>query len=511
MEVATDEKARGSTVEAERLLLPEGWCWARIDGVAAVNPSTNFDALDPKSEIPFVPMAAVAEEAGTIDLTARRQVSDVAKGYVRFAEGDVIFAKITPCMENGKVAPVVGVPGGFAAGSTEFHIFRPFAVEQRYLWYCLIARSFRGRAKRNMSGSAGQLRVPVDWLREVRIPIAPRSEQRRIVARIDALFAEIAEGEAALAEARKGLETFRRALLKAAVTGELTKDWRRANGHVQTTAHDLLSRIARDRAARKPAKTHRQSVPIPLDVSELPELPAGWTWSPLANLSSLVIDGDHNPPKRVPQGIPHLTAKNIKQGKVTLEGCSFVSEEGYRQTASRYTPVVGDILITCVGTLGEIAIFKRADRVSIDRNIAAVRLEDGINREFVELSLNSPNTAAEMRRASGSTAQPHLYLKEIRAINVAVPPPDEAEEIVRRVADALTISADTLALLDAEAADAARLKQSILKAAFEGRLVPQDPTDEPASSLLARVADQSEVQAKRGLRKAARAKNLATQ
>ena len=76
------------------------------------------------------------------------------------------------------------------------------------------------------------------------LPLAPLAEQRRIVARIDALFAEIAEGEAALAAARKGLDTFRRALLKAAVTGELTKDWRAANPVIET-GHDLLARIAK--------------------------------------------------------------------------------------------------------------------------------------------------------------------------------------------------------------------------------------------------------------------------
>ena len=118
--------------------LPEGWCWTTTHTVAPVNPSTNFDDLDPASEIPFLPMATVAEESGKIDLSIRRPLQAVAKGYVRFMEGDVIFAKITPCMENGKVAPVVGLPGRYAAGSTEFHVLRPVAVDQRYLWYWLV-------------------------------------------------------------------------------------------------------------------------------------------------------------------------------------------------------------------------------------------------------------------------------------------------------------------------------------------------------------------------------------
>ena len=92
-----------------------------------------------------------------------------------------------------------------------------------------------------------------------------------------------------------------------------------------------------------------------------------------------------------------------------------------------------------------------------------------------------------------------MSLSKISSVPVPIPPPAEAAEILRRVSDALAAAADTLALLDAEAADAARLRQSILKAAFEGRLVLQDPADEPASALLARMkATRSTAPAKRG-------------
>ena len=103
--------------------VPEGWCWSKLGVVAPVNPATNFDQLRASAEVPFVPMAAVAEEKGTVDCSQRRRVQDVNKGYVRFMDGDVIFAKITPCMENGKSAPISGLPGRYAAGSTEFMSF----------------------------------------------------------------------------------------------------------------------------------------------------------------------------------------------------------------------------------------------------------------------------------------------------------------------------------------------------------------------------------------------------
>jgi len=94
--------------------LPQGWAWARLGRAAAINPETVFEDVSADTELTFVPMAAVAEETGRIDLRLRRPAREVAKGYVRFQEGDVIFAKITPCMENGKAAPVPPLTKRFA-------------------------------------------------------------------------------------------------------------------------------------------------------------------------------------------------------------------------------------------------------------------------------------------------------------------------------------------------------------------------------------------------------------
>src|SRR5689334_19559285 len=93
--------------------LPQGWAWATVADAAEVNPSTSFDVAD-KDLVSFVPMAAVAEMSNEVDATRLRPFGEVKKGYTRFQDGDVIFAKITPCMENGKVAVVHGAHGGRA-------------------------------------------------------------------------------------------------------------------------------------------------------------------------------------------------------------------------------------------------------------------------------------------------------------------------------------------------------------------------------------------------------------
>jgi len=130
-----------------------------------------------------------------------------------------------------------------------------------------------------------------------------------------------------------------------------------------------------------------------------------------------------------------------------------------------------------------------------------VRIATSSMTDWIWRVANSPlGRKYMMDKASGTAGtMPKISGGILRNFPIPIPPPAETDEIVRRVSDALLASADTLALLDAEAADAARLKQSILKAAFEGRLVPQDPADEPASAVLARLAVNSPaIRAKRG-------------
>lgn len=477
--------------------LPEGWCWARLGAAAAVNPATSFDMLEPNTQIPFVPMAAVVEETGAIDLSARRSARDVSKGYVRFMEGDVIFAKITPCMENGKVAPIIGLPGRYAAGSTEFHVFRPTAVDQRYLWYWLVARGFRGRAKRNMSGSAGQLRVPVDYLRESLFPLAPLPEQRRIVARIDALFAEVAEGEAALAAARKGLGTFRRALLKAAVSGELTKDWREANQPAGST-RNLLARSAEIATSLRHGRVTETSV---LSPDDLQQLPADWAWAKLDTLLELVTSGSRGWKEYYSSGGAFFVrAQNINSGRLDLTNVAFVrlpkGAEGLRTRLKR-----DDVLVTITGANVTVSaiVDREVGEAYVNQHVALLRPRSPEFSKFILLWLQAEGGGrTQLNKAAYGAGKPGLNLNNIREISIAVPPPAEAAEILRRVSDALAGVADTQALLDAETADAARLKQTILKAAFEGRLCEQDPADEPASALLARIKSSVSTAPKRG-------------
>lgn len=156
---------------------------ARLGDICEINPRLPRDhGLEDDSEVSFVPMAAVSEVSGTIESATLRRYAEVKKGYTSFSDGDVLFAKITPCMENGKAALATGLAGGRGFGSTEFHVLRSRgSVLPEWIYYFVRRETFRREAKRNFTGTAGQQRVPTSFLEEALIPVPPLEEQRRIV------------------------------------------------------------------------------------------------------------------------------------------------------------------------------------------------------------------------------------------------------------------------------------------------------------------------------------------
>lgn len=155
----------------------------RLGDVCEVNPRLPREHdLKDDSEVTFVPMAAVSEVSGAIESAAIRRYADVKKGYTPFADGDVLFAKITPCMENGKAALASGLAGGRGFGSTEFHVLRARgSVLPEWIYYFVRREPFRREAKRNFTGTAGQQRVPASFLQDTPVPVPSLDEQRRIV------------------------------------------------------------------------------------------------------------------------------------------------------------------------------------------------------------------------------------------------------------------------------------------------------------------------------------------
>jgi type I restriction enzyme S subunit len=159
------------------------WPTKLLGEVCAINPKLAASEVpSADAEVTFVPMASVDEVSGVIAQPELRQCKQVVKGYTPFRENDVLFAKITPCMQNGKAAIVHSLRGGLGFGSTEFHVLRPSnGLLPEWVFALIRQPSFRLAAKASFTGSAGQQRVPTDFLKKFPIPMPPLPEQKRLV------------------------------------------------------------------------------------------------------------------------------------------------------------------------------------------------------------------------------------------------------------------------------------------------------------------------------------------
>lgn len=338
----------------------------------------------------------------------------------------------------------------------------------------------------------------------VRIPLPPLNEQARIVSRIDELFAEISNGEAALRATQEGLGNFHRSLLRAAVTGDLTRAWRgihRAND----SGADLILRVKAEKA--QAAGTRRKSMAVASDEGSLTDdfsnLPEGWSVASFGELFNLFTGAT---PSRSSPGYWEGDVPWVSSGEVAFCRIKQTKERitlaGLASSSTRLHPV-GTVLLAMIGegkTRGQCAILDI--EAANNQNAAAIRVsETSIPPEFVYEFLTY--RYEKTRRDGQGGNQPALNLGKVARIRMPVPPLSEIRRIIEIIGEART-AIDDIALLQKQAAtDAAVLRRTVLKTAFEGRLVPQDTADEPAAALLARLKAEDPVPTRLRRRRAA--------
>ena len=483
---------------------PLQWATTTLGETCKVNPRSFTETVENDCEVSFIPMAAVEVETRKLDASRTRLYGDVRKGYTRFSEGDVLFAKITPSMENGKVAIASGLTNGSGCGSTEFHVLRPEkGVLNNFLLFLLLQASFRAEAQRNMAGTAGQLRVPAGFLEDATFTLPPLAEQRRIVAEIEKQFTRIDASVDALKRAQANLKRYRASVLKTACEGRLVPteaELARVEGSDYERADELLERILAERRAHwesegKGSRKYRE--PAAPDTADLPDLPEGWAWASLGQAAE-VQGGIQKQPKRAPaaNSFPFLRVANVQRGSLNLEDVHQI--ELFPGELQRLRLVQGDLLIVegngSPSQIGRMAIWNSEVKDCVHQNhIIRARGAGGVVSQFVETYWNSPDGSYRVLDVASSTSGLYtLSVSKVSQLPLPLPPLAEQRRIVAEVERRLSVVQQAEAAVEAGLVRAERLRQSILKLAFSGKLVPQDPDDEPASVLLERIRAERE-------------------
>jgi len=352
--------------------IQEGWILATIADTVHLNPpKPAHNALPAQTPVTFVPMPAVDAARGVISEPEVRPFSQVRKGYTAFREGDVIVAKITPCMENGKAAIVMNLENGLGFGSTEFHVLRSNgSVLPEYLYYFIRQESFRKAAEGEMTGSVGQKRVPAEFLKQSEIPLPPLSEQERIVSKVEELLGRGNVAKEGLAKVAIILKRFRQAVLTAACSGRLTADWRSTQKELES-ADQLVERIKRtyreeyeaqcskaEREGKRPPKKPEILELRRVETGDLPEIPDEWTWVYLPALGYMSRGKSKHRPRNAAHlyggPYPFIQTGDIaqSQGLITSHRQTY-SEAGLAQS---HLWSAGTICITIAANIAHSAI-----------------------------------------------------------------------------------------------------------------------------------------------------------
>ena len=497
--------------------LPPGWIETTLGEVCAINPPTRFDHLvSEDSEVSFVPMAAVEAETGRLDASQTRILASVRTKYRAFQENDVIFAKITPCMENGKIALATGLKNGLAYGSTEFLVFRPRqGLLPRFVLYYLLQPELRKEAELQMTGVVGQKRVPAHYLATREFPLPPSAEQARIVQKLDASLLGLQRGQDAVRRAQSRLQRYRSAVLDAAVAGKLTDAWRaaRRNNHefASDTGASLLLRLSASRRARweeselrrlrsagkapRTAKWKQRYTAPRLPIADrLPEQPSNWAWASIDQLAWNAGYGTSVKCSHDARGPAVLRIPNIRNRKIVFKDLKYATDTKKLRPQDFISP--GDLLL--IRTNGSKELVGRAAivRTPLETNYGFASylirfrlLGESTLWSWVELVWDSHLVRSAIEsRAKTTAGQYNVSLSALAGLTLPLPPLHEQAEIIRQVEHRL-VAADRLeGRLDEQLARASNTRALLLSHAVKGLVVNQNKDDEPASELLARMA-----------------------
>lgn len=390
------------------------WPKSPISALAEQNPRY---PVRKGAEHPFVEMAAVGENfGGILKLDSRRMEGS---GLSRFKANDTLFAKITPCPENGKVAFVTALPAAIGLGSTEFIVLSPHdGTAPRFLYHLVCAHAVRGRATARMEGSTGRQRVPEDVFdRRLLVPQPNKDEQTAIARILDAVDAAIGKAREALAKA----ESLDHSLL-----------------------HELLEfGVAANRSKKKPVHWQQKRVDEVADVG-----------------SGVTLGKDVTGFKHIE--LPYLRVANVQDGHLDLSTIKTVKVRC--DEIERYRLEAGDVLMTEGGDLDKLGrgtlwegqienclhqnhIFRvRADRAQLDPRYFAFVVESDIaKRYFTRVAKRTTNLASTNKT-------------QVRAFRFPLPPLDEQ----RQIAGVMSASKATMRALESKVAALVQLRKSLM-------------------------------------------------
>ncbi|MBA3032423.1 MAG: restriction endonuclease subunit S [Gammaproteobacteria bacterium] len=349
----------------------------------------------------------------------------------------------------------------FAVGADGIKIFRPAeGVRPKYLYYWMKSARIPDRGY----GRHYQ------YLRQLSVPLPPPAKQDEIVAEIEKQFSRLDEAVANLKRVKANLKRYKAAVLKAAVEGRLVEteaELVRREGRSYETGEQLLQHILEIRRSQWQGKGKYKEPAAP-DTTGLPELPEGWVWATLEQLTTQIADVDHKMPKAFEGGIPYVSTKDFNgDNDINFAGAKRISPVDYAALCKKVRPEFGDILLSRYGTVGEVRTVKTDMPFQASYSVAILKpINSFETADFVATVLRSDVIQSQIKRDVRATAQPDLGLAHIRQFVVPFPSLEEQKQIIADVERHLTLTVVAEAQVNSNLQRAERLRHALLARAF---------------------------------------------
>ena len=490
--------------------VPASWARATLGDITV----QKVDQRAPVSESSYIDISSIdrdKKEIGELRLVHADSAPTRARQWVK--RGDVLVSMTRP---NLNAVAMVPEQLNGAVASTGFDVLRALSVLPSWIFNRVRSREFIADVCQNLQGVVYPAVRPRDIRAHV-LPIPPLPEQHRIVEAIESYLTRLDDAVASLERVQRNLERYRASVLKAAVEGRLVPteaELARQEGRDYEPASELLRRITATRQARwesaelqrlraqerEPAGhswRSRYREPASPATSETVALPDGWCWASLDQLTYFTVDYRGKTPPIAESGVRTISAANVKAGGLVFDRPRHVSQDTYREWAVRGLPRPGDLLVTTEAPVGEAALYPDQGTYLLTRRVIALQTV-GVDNRYIAYCFSGDVVRKHIAANNRGTTVPRILKPALLSTTVPLPPAAEQRRIVESVESLLSRVDGQRAATSFASRHCDRLRQSILKWAFEGKLVEQDPDDEPAAVLLERIKAEREAAPKPG-------------
>jgi type I restriction enzyme S subunit len=502
-DMTLEEKLNEAIVKDGPYEVPGNWIWSKIKFIGDIKGGKRLpkgkQLLDFKTNYPYIRVADF--DSGTIDIQELKYLDEESFSEIKnytISSKDV-YVSIAGTI--GKVGIIPEILDGANLTENASKITDIKVISNKYLYYLLSSEKFQ-RDMQEASIATTQAKLALHKIADLTIPIPPLKEQQKIVNRIESLFEKLDKSKELIEEARDGFEKRKAAILEKSFRGELTEKWRNLHEELDEPLSDDYLELLRNEnynesclVTGKKSKL-KESCKIDIygktkGINRLNNLPSGWRWVSIGQITWSISDGPHFSPNYTSTGVPIISSRNVKYKKIDFSDAKYVSYEDYNEFIKRGKPEVGDILITKGGTTGITTMVDDDVEFCIWVHVALLKLVRKVAYpQYIRDALHSDLLYNQAQAQTHGVANRDLGLTRMIYMALPLPPIKEQKEIVRILGNLLEEESKVEELTQLEE-QIELIKKSVLAKAFRGELGTNCEDDESALELLKEILSKN--------------------